>query len=233
MPNTIYHRHRIIPGHQGGTYAPENVVLLTVEEHAEAHRKLYEEHGRWQDKLAWRLLSGQIGREEANLAILREAAKNRVYTDEWRENLSKAAIKREAKKKEEGYVVPQSSRDKQSKARKGNQYNKGKKWNDEQRKAHSERLKGREVSDSHREALSIANKDNPNCSGHQCNSVIKSRKENPLYHDPYVHKMIDLDKQGLKSKAIFEVMKTMYPEINIKSHISIRSALKSIQRIGI
>ena len=58
------HKHHIIPRHAGGTDNPENIVKLTIEEHAEAHRKLYEEHGRWQDKLAWKGLSGQIGKDE-------------------------------------------------------------------------------------------------------------------------------------------------------------------------
>jgi len=57
------HKHHIIPRHAGGTDDPANLVLLTVDEHAEAHLKLYEEHGRWQDKLAWKGLSGQIGKE--------------------------------------------------------------------------------------------------------------------------------------------------------------------------
>ena len=58
------HKHHIIPRHMGGTDNPENIVELTIEEHAEAHRKLYEEHGRWQDELAWKGLSGQIGKDE-------------------------------------------------------------------------------------------------------------------------------------------------------------------------
>ena len=37
----------------GGTDDPSNLVELTIEEHAEAHRKLYEEYGRLQDKRAW------------------------------------------------------------------------------------------------------------------------------------------------------------------------------------
>jgi hypothetical protein len=45
--------HHIIPRHAGGTDDPSNLIELTPEEHAEAHRKLYEEHGRIQDKLAW------------------------------------------------------------------------------------------------------------------------------------------------------------------------------------
>ena len=69
---SIYtHKHHIIPRHMGGTDDPSNLVELTIEEHAEAHRKLYEEHGCWQDKLAWHGLSGRIGKEE----ILREKSR--------------------------------------------------------------------------------------------------------------------------------------------------------------
>ena len=47
----------------------ENLVKLTIEDHAEAHRLLFEEHRRWQDKIAWQTLSGQIsGIEAAQLA---------------------------------------------------------------------------------------------------------------------------------------------------------------------
>lgn len=60
----MIHKHHIIPVHAGGTNDPSNIAHLTVEEHAEAHRKLYEEYGRWQDKLAWMGLSGRIGKEE-------------------------------------------------------------------------------------------------------------------------------------------------------------------------
>ena len=64
MSKTIYHNHHIVPKHAGGTDDPENMVRLTTAEHAEAHRLLYEEHGRFQDKLAWQGLSGRIGKEE-------------------------------------------------------------------------------------------------------------------------------------------------------------------------
>jgi|DEB0MinimDraft_3_1074331.scaffolds.fasta_scaffold20521_4 hypothetical protein len=69
---TIYHTHHIIPKHAGGTDDPSNLVQLTVEEHAEAHRRLYEEYGRWQDKLAWQGLAGMVGREEIIKEIQRE-----------------------------------------------------------------------------------------------------------------------------------------------------------------
>ena len=49
----------------GGTDDPDNLIELTVEEHAEAHLKLYEEHGNKQDLIAYQTLSGQIGQDEA------------------------------------------------------------------------------------------------------------------------------------------------------------------------
>ena len=64
MSTTIYHTHHIIPKHAGGTDHPDNIVRLTVADHAEAHHLLYEEHGRWQDKIAWKSLSGAIGKEQ-------------------------------------------------------------------------------------------------------------------------------------------------------------------------
>lgn len=66
MKNTIYHLHHIIPKHMGGTDIPSNLVQLTVEEHAEAHLKLYKEHGSKFDYIAFMVLSKQIGHEEAN-----------------------------------------------------------------------------------------------------------------------------------------------------------------------
>jgi hypothetical protein len=56
----IKHKHHIIPKHMGGSDDTSNLIELTVEEHAEAHRKLYEEFGHFQDKLAWQGLLGLI-----------------------------------------------------------------------------------------------------------------------------------------------------------------------------
>ena len=62
---TIYHKHHIIPRHAGGTNEKSNLIKLTIEEHAEAHRILYEKYGRWQDEVAWKSLSKQINCAEA------------------------------------------------------------------------------------------------------------------------------------------------------------------------
>jgi hypothetical protein len=43
------HLHHIVSKHMGGTDDPSNLIELTVEEHAEAHRKLFEQDGCWQD----------------------------------------------------------------------------------------------------------------------------------------------------------------------------------------
>ncbi len=70
---TYKHKHHIIPRHMGGSDDPSNIIELTIEEHAEAHRKLWEKHGRIEDKLAWKGLAGLIDKEE----ILLELHKNR------------------------------------------------------------------------------------------------------------------------------------------------------------
>ena len=48
----------------GGTDEPSNIVLLSIEEHAEAHKKLYEEFGKMEDFLAWQGLSRMISKKE-------------------------------------------------------------------------------------------------------------------------------------------------------------------------
>lgn len=59
-----YHNHHIIPRHMGGTDDPSNLIKLTIEEHAEAHRLLWEQYEKQEDRLAWLGLSGMISKEE-------------------------------------------------------------------------------------------------------------------------------------------------------------------------
>ena len=74
----VKHKHHIIPRHAGGSDDPSNLIELTVEEHAEAHRLLFEEYGRWQDEVAWKGLSGQIDSAEINyiLSVERNLGEN-------------------------------------------------------------------------------------------------------------------------------------------------------------
>lgn len=74
------HLHHIVPRHMGGSDDPFNLVELTIEEHAEAHRLLYEQYGKREDYLAWKGLSSKISKEElmnelASLGGKRGAAK--------------------------------------------------------------------------------------------------------------------------------------------------------------
>lgn len=60
----VKHKHHIVPKHMGGSNDPSNMIELTVEQHAEAHQKLYEEFGHLQDKLAWQGLLGLVSTAE-------------------------------------------------------------------------------------------------------------------------------------------------------------------------
>jgi len=72
------HNHHIVPKHMGGTDSQENLIGLTVEEHAEAHKNLFEKHGHWQDYVAWQGLAGLISKEKLVKKIQSEAAKSRL-----------------------------------------------------------------------------------------------------------------------------------------------------------
>lgn len=76
-----YHWHHIIPKHAGGTDDPSNLVRLTVAEHADAHRLLWEQHGRPEDKLAWLLLSGKTNEAEAARIELAKHVQQRRWQD--------------------------------------------------------------------------------------------------------------------------------------------------------
>ena len=64
------HLHHILPKHMGGTNDPSNLIELTIEEHAEAHRLLYEQYGREQDRRAWLGLTKMMSGEEIIREIL-------------------------------------------------------------------------------------------------------------------------------------------------------------------
>lgn len=72
------HKHHIIPRHMGGTDNPENLIELSVEDHAEAHRILFEQHGHWEDYVAWQGLAGLISKEDLIRKIQSEAAKAKI-----------------------------------------------------------------------------------------------------------------------------------------------------------
>lgn len=53
----------------GGSDDPENLIELSIEEHAEAHRILWEKYGKIEDKIAWECLSGRLISEEDRILL--------------------------------------------------------------------------------------------------------------------------------------------------------------------
>jgi len=139
------HIHHIIPKYLGGTDDPGNLVELTVNDHAEAHRKLYEEHNNWQDYCAWQALSGRIGKEEILRMKQGMANKGRKRTPEQLKRMSEAQLKRAARNRADGTL--ERTRKKQSEA------HKGKKKSPEHMKNWSESRKGHKVSEDTREKI--------------------------------------------------------------------------------
>jgi hypothetical protein len=74
------HMHHIIPKHAGGSDDPTNLISLTPEEHAAAHKKLYEEYGRWQDYVAWQGLAKLATKKDLISQIIIESNKSRKGT---------------------------------------------------------------------------------------------------------------------------------------------------------
>ena len=98
----LLHKHHVIPKHMGGSDDPSNLIELTVEEHAEAHKKLFEQHGLWQDRIAWQALTGQIGLDEAIQEARGAANRGKKRTPEQIERIRQAAIFRNQKWKDSG-----------------------------------------------------------------------------------------------------------------------------------
>ena len=87
------HNHHIVPRHMGGSNDPSNIISLSVLAHAEAHKKLYEQHNFREDYVAWKALSGQIGCEEIFLETSRIGGMNNKGNPKSKEhvaNVSKA-----------------------------------------------------------------------------------------------------------------------------------------------
>ena len=83
------HKHHIIPKHAGGTDDPENLVYLSVKEHAIAHAKLYLEHGNLKDYLAYKGLRKQIGKEKIFLESSRIGGLNNKGKPKSKEHAAK------------------------------------------------------------------------------------------------------------------------------------------------
>ncbi len=88
------HIHHILPKHMGGTNYSTNLIELSIEEHAEAHRILWETHGLIEDKIAWQCLSGRKLSEEDRILLAKSGfekfIKNPSLREEWIEKIKSA-----------------------------------------------------------------------------------------------------------------------------------------------
>ena len=75
---SIYHNHHILPKHMGGTDDPSNLIKLTIEEHAEAHRMLWEQYGKNEDFLAWQGLSKLVNKKDI-LQIISKSKAGKIW----------------------------------------------------------------------------------------------------------------------------------------------------------
>ena len=78
------HNHHIIPKYEGGLDDSNNIVRLSVTQHAMWHFAEWQRKGNWEDKLAWQGLAGIVGQEElvAELMKLSKRFSGKRHTKE-------------------------------------------------------------------------------------------------------------------------------------------------------
>lgn len=72
----LTHTHHILPKHAGGSNSKNNLIELSIDEHAEAHKILWETYGKWQDYCAWQLLSNQMTRDNFKSLMTEKTAQH-------------------------------------------------------------------------------------------------------------------------------------------------------------
>jgi len=160
------HKHHIVPRHMGGSDDPSNLIELTVEEHAEAHRKLWEQYGNIKDYCAWKGLEGTIGKEEIVRLLMDPTG--RVHTEETKQKMSEAH-------KGKSKHTPES-KEKISEARKGKPLSEEHKRKIGEAGLGNKRCLGNKLTEEHKEKLSKSMKGNKNACGSQ--KVSEEAKKN-------------------------------------------------------
>ena len=89
----VIHEHHIIENRDGQRFRTDTTIPLSVEEHANIHKQYYEKWGFQEDRVAWKTLSGQIGKEELFIETSRIGGlnnKGKKKTPEHRKKISDA-----------------------------------------------------------------------------------------------------------------------------------------------
>lgn len=113
-------RHRILPGHQGGTYDPRNVAYLTVREHIIAHYLLWRIHRRGYDQEAYRGMKGlDLKSYPSRLGMKHSAETRRKLSEAMKGKTHSAETRRKQGEARKGKKHSEEAKRKMSKARKG------------------------------------------------------------------------------------------------------------------
>ena len=116
----------------GGEYTPDNIKMVTLEEHIKEHEILYKKYGKQEDLIAVRCMKGQISGEEANILATKAANNGNTYrkgktqtgdmrrfghwtgkklSKEHREKIAKAGIGKKQTKKQKEAVTKANSKE--------------------------------------------------------------------------------------------------------------------------
>jgi hypothetical protein len=74
----MIHKHHVIKFKDGKRIRTNTLVKYTIEEHAKEHKRLWKLGGHWKDELAYKGLSGLIGKEEMLREVHKHNAENRI-----------------------------------------------------------------------------------------------------------------------------------------------------------
>ena len=95
----LIHKHHIIPRYMGGTDGEENLVEVTIAQHAMFHYCNYQLWNNMEDYVAWRGLSGQIS--EAEFIVEKQKIFGKIGSDRLREKLkNNPQLQKEIKQKQ-------------------------------------------------------------------------------------------------------------------------------------
>jgi hypothetical protein len=74
----MIHKHHVIKFKDGKRIRTNTLVKYTIEEHAAEHKRLFKEGGHWKDELAYKGLSGLIGKEEMLREVFSHNGESRI-----------------------------------------------------------------------------------------------------------------------------------------------------------
>jgi hypothetical protein len=130
----------------GGTDDLDNLVEVTVEQHALLHKQLWEDLGHWQDEIAWKTLSGQMTKQDAIIESIKKANTGRKLSNETRKKMS---LSRTGKKRKPRTLEH---------ARNIGLANKGRKATEQQNLNNSLAQIGKTLNTEHRQKIGSANR---------------------------------------------------------------------------